>query len=100
MKDRTQKPQPRRLITKKEVRELTGLMLSGEAALYLGVFVTVCTLGAAILIIHGVVNASGNPMDTAYSIVTDLWHAGAAALVLTVATIGISKAAKFAAIRR
>ena len=57
----------------------------------MGTFVILCTLGSAILVIYEVANAAGNPADTAHSIITNLWHAGAAALVLTLATAGISK---------
>ena len=79
------------------VRGPIGPTLSGEAALYVGTFVILCTLGAAILVIHEVANATGSLADTAHSIITNLWHAGAAALVLTLATVGISKAAGFVA---
>ena len=99
MKDHpeTPEPQPCRLIEHEEVQELAGPTLSGEAALYVGTFVIFCTLGAAILVIYEVSNAAESPADTAHSIVTNLWHAGAAALVLTLAAAGISKAAGFVA---
>ena len=74
-----------------EIQELTGPTLSGEAALYVGTFVILCTLGAAILVIYEVANATGSPADTAHSIITNLWHGGAAALVLTLAAAGISR---------
>ena len=78
MKDHpeTPEPQPCRLIKHEEVQELTGPTLSGETALYVGTFVILCTLGAAILVIYEVANAAGNPADTAHSIITNLWHAG------------------------
>ena len=63
----------------------------------MGTFVILCTLGAAILVIHEVANATGSPADTAHSILTNLWHAGAAALILTLAAAGISKAIGFVA---
>ena len=99
MKDHPETPEPKpcRLIKQEEVQELTGATLSGEAALYVGTFVVLCTLGAAILVIYEVANATGNPADTAHSIVTNLWYAGAAAFVLTLATAGISKATIFVA---
>ena len=99
MKDHpeTPEPQPCRHIEQEEIQELTGPTLSGEAALYVGTFVILCTLGAAILVIYEVANAAGNPADTAHSIVTNLWHAGAAALVLTLAAAGISKTIGFVA---
>ena len=93
----TPEPQPCRLIEQEEIQELTGPTLSRETALYVGTFVILCTLGAAILIIYEVANATGSPVGTGYSIVTNLWHAGAAALVLTLAAAGISKAAGFVA---
>ena len=94
MKDHPETPEPKpcRLIEQEEIQELTRPTLSGEAALYVGTFVILCTLGAAILVIHEVANAAGSPADTAHSIITNLWHAGAAALVLTLAAAGISKA--------
>ena len=90
MKDypETPEPKPCRLIKQEEVQELTGPTLSGETALYVRPFVILCTLGAAILVIYEVANATGGPADTAHSIVTNLWHAGAAALVLTLAATG------------
>ena len=99
MKDHPETPEPkphdpRELET---VRGSIGLTLSGEAALYMGTFVILCTLGAAVLVIHEVANATGSPADTAHSIITNLWHAGAAALVLTLAAAGISKATIFVA---
>ena len=99
MKDHPESPEPQpcRLMGQEEIQELTRPTLSGEAALYVGTFVILCTLGAAILVIHEVANATGNPADTAHSIVTNLWHAGAAALVLTLAAAGISKATIFVA---
>ena len=101
MKDHPETPEPKpcRLIKHEEVQELTGPTLSGEAARYVGTFVILCTLGAAILVIHEVANATGSPVDTAHSIITNLWHAGAAALVLTLAAAGISKATIFVAVR-
>ena len=99
MKDHPETPEPKpcRLIEQEEIQELTRPTLSGETALYVGTFVILCTLGAAILVIYEVANAAGSPADTAHSIVTNLWHAGAAALVLTLAAAGISKAAGFVA---
>ncbi len=99
MKDHSATPEPKpcRLIKQEEIQELTGPTLSGEAALYVGTFVIPCTLGAAILVIHEVANATGIPADTAHSIIANLWHAGAAALVLTLAAAGMSKAAGFVA---
>ncbi len=99
MKERPEQPaaSPLPLIKPEEVRELTGQVLSGETMLYLATFVTACTSGAVILVIHGLAGAAGTPLDTAYSIVMNLWHAGAAALVLTVAMAGVSKTARFSA---
>ena len=99
MKDHPETPEPKpcRLIKQEEIQELTGPTLSGEAALYMGTFVILCTLGAAILVIYEVANATGGPADTAHSIITNLWHAGVAALVLTLAAAGISKATIFVA---
>ena len=93
MKDHPESPEPQpcRLIEQEEVQELTGPTLSVEPVLYVGTFVILCTLGAAVLVIYEVANATGSPVDTAHSIVTNLWHAGAAALVLTLAAAGISK---------
>ena len=63
MKDHpeTPEPQPCRHIEQEEIQELTRPTLSGEAALYVGTFVILCTLGAAILVIHEVANATGSP---------------------------------------
>ncbi len=100
MKDHPETPEPKtcRLIEQEEVQELTGPTLSGGASLYVGTFVILCTLGAAILVIYEVAAAAaGGPADTVHSIVTNLWHAGAAALVLTLAAAGIPKAAGFVA---
>ena len=83
----------------KEPRQSIAKMSPGEMAAYVALFIVLLMAGAVILVVYEVIRATGSPVDTIHSIVTNLWCAGAAALFFTPTAAGISKGIRLAARR-
>ena len=83
----------------KESRESIVTMSPGEMEAYAVLFIVLLIAGNVIWVVYEVLRATGSPVDTLHSIVTNLWQASVAALFITVTAAGISKGIRLAARR-
>ena len=83
----------------KEPRRFIATMSPGEMEAYVVLFIVLLMASTVILVVYEVIRATGSPVDTIHSIVTNLWQAGAAALFITLTVAGVSKGIRLAARR-
>ena len=83
----------------KEPRQSIAAMSPGEMEAYAVLFIVLLIAGNVIWVVYEVLRATGSPVDTIHSIVTNLWQASAAALFITLTVAGISKGVRLAARR-
>ena len=83
----------------KEPRGSIATMSPSEMAAYVALFIVLLMAGTVTLVAYEVIRATGSPVDTIYSIVTNLWRAGAAALFFTLTAVGIYKGVRLPARR-
>ena len=83
----------------KESRRSIATMSPGEMEAYAVLFIVLLMAGTVILVVYEVIRATGSPVDTLQSIITNLWQASAAALFFTLTVAGISKSVRLAARR-
>ena len=79
----------------KEPRRSIAAMSPGEMEAYAVLLIA----GNVIWVVYEVIRATGDPVDTLHSIVTNLWQASAAALFITLTVAGVSKGLRLAARR-
>ena len=75
----------------KEPRRSIATISPGEMEAYAVLFIGPLIAGNVIWVVYEVIYATGSPVDTIHSIVTNLWQASAAALFFTLTAAGISK---------
>ena len=83
----------------KESRWSIATMSPGEMEAYAVLFIVLLIAGNVIWVVYEVIRATGSPVDTLHSIITNLWQASAAALLFTLTVAGISKGLRLAARR-
>ena len=71
----------------KEPRRSIAAMSPGEMEAYAVLLIA----GNVIWVVYEVIRATGDPVDTLHSIVTNLWQASAAALFFTLTVAGIPR---------
>ena len=74
----------------KEPRRSIVTMSPGEMEVYAVLFIGLLIAGNVIWVVYEVIRATGSPVDTLHSIVTNLWQASAAALFFTRWSMGIA----------
>ena len=80
----------------KEPHESIATLSPGEMEAYAVLFIVLLIAGNVIWVVYEVIRATGSPVDTIHSIVTNLWQASAAALFSTLTAVGISKGLRLA----
>ena len=83
----------------KEPRRSIATMAPGEMEAYAVLLIVLLIAGNIIWVVYEVIRATGSPVDTLHSIITNLWQASAAALFFTLTVAGISKGLRLAARR-
>ena len=83
----------------KEPRRSITTMSPGEMEAYAVLFIVLLIAGNVIWVVYEVIRATGSPVDTIHSIVTNLWQASAPALFITLTAAGISTGIRLAARR-
>ncbi len=72
----------------KEPRGSIVTMSPGEMEAYAVLFIVLLIAGNIIWVVYEVLRATGSPVDTLHSIITNLWQASAAALFFTLTVAG------------
>ena len=83
----------------KEPRRSIATMSPGEMETYTVLLIVLLIAGNVIWVVYEVLRATGSPVDTLHSIVTNLWQASAASPFITLTAAGISKGLRLAARR-
>ena len=83
----------------KESRQSIATMSPGEMEAYAVLLIGMLIAGNVMWVVYEVIRATGSPVDTLHSIITNLWQASAAALFFTLTVAGVSKGLRLAARR-
>ena len=75
----------------KEPRRSIATMSPGEMEAYAVLFIVLLIAGNVIWVVYEVIRATGSPVDTLHSIITNLWQASAAALFFTLTAARIPR---------